>query len=105
MGNLILELHLCLVATQGISGAIPGPSPLHTLPSPAARPFPWHTGSVSEAGQQGQPGRDVSGGFLVHANEMEPGRKWSQQGWASRSREQLIAPRQKGMLEETVAAT
>lgn len=94
MGNLILKLHLCLVATQGI----PGPCPLHTLP------FPWHS-RVSEAGQGGQPGRDVSGGFLVHANEMEPGRKRSQQGRASRSREQLIAPWQKGTLEEMVAAT
>lgn len=59
-----------------------------------------------EAGQGGQPGRGVSEwGFLVHANEMEPGREWSQQGWASRSREQFIAPRYKEMLEETVAAT
>lgn len=69
------------------------------------RLFPRHAGGVSEAGQGGQPGRDVSGGFLVHANEMAPSRKWSQQEWASGSQEQLITPPQKGTLAETGAAT
>lgn len=77
-GDLILELHLRLVGSLGISGAIPRPSPLHTraLLSLNARSAVSMARRRCLGGRaEGQPGRDVSGGFLVHANEMVPGRK------------------------------
>lgn len=79
-----MELHLCLVGSQGIPGAIPQPSPLSPAHSTEAGSSVgcFHGTPAAFQRQAGQPGRNGSRGFLVHVNEMVPGREWSRQGWA-----------------------